>query len=179
MNTKHMEQLSGDKQTDSALSETPFQQRAQPDCKRIQWKKRNTTQSSQSLSRLWLIHSWKSAMLTKKLLRGRINREQGCVCSAPQAQNWQTEAMETLQTVYRAAFNKSWILERLNVAVRPVPAPRPALSLLSNICSVINRFDVVYFPVFSFNLSLTSHYSVLVKADIKAAELVSSRCASC
>lgn len=81
-------------------------------------------------------------------------------------------------TVYRAAFNKSWILERLNVAVGLVPAPRPALSLLSNIYSVISRFDIVYLPVFSFNLSFTSHYSVLGKADIKAAEVVSSCCAS-
>lgn len=79
-------------------------------------------------------------------------------------------------TVYRAAFNKSWIFERLNVAVRLVPASRPALSLLSNIYSVISRFDIVYFPVFSFNLSFTSHYRVL---DIKAAEVASSCCASC
>lgn len=33
----------------------------------------------------------------KKLLRGRINTEQGCVCSGPRVHNWQTEAKETLQ----------------------------------------------------------------------------------
>lgn len=33
----------------------------------------------------------------KKLLKGRINTEQGRVCSGSRVHNWQTEAMETLQ----------------------------------------------------------------------------------
>lgn len=69
-----------DKKIVFALSGTPFQQGAHPDCKCTRGEKRNRTQSLKSLSRHWLIHIWKSDSAfhaNKKLLRGRINTKQG------------------------------------------------------------------------------------------------------
>lgn len=63
----------------------------------------------------------------KKLLKSRINTEQGFGCSGSRVHNCQTEATETLQL--QGLQSCWWIFQCINVADGPDIVSRPALSL--------------------------------------------------
>lgn len=99
MNTKHMKQLLvTSKQTlrclELLLNRGLIQTANAPsERKEINLNPQNLYPGTDS----FIFESLTVSHANKKLLRGRINTEQGCVCSGPRVYNWQTEAMETLQ----------------------------------------------------------------------------------
>lgn len=74
----------------------------------------------------FIFESLAASHANKKLLKCRINTEQGCVCSGSRVHNWQTEAMETLQLQGLLCSEQCWMF---SVAVKASRMSPLALSL--------------------------------------------------
>lgn len=156
-----------DKKIVFALSGTPFQRGAHPDCKCTRGEKRNRTQSLKSLSRHWLIHIWKSDSAfhaNKKLLRGRINTKQGVWVFRSEGLQLADKSWTKQSDIQFAELILLKCQHKI-VAFGYISVSCPALSLLRSIFSLINIFDIVYFPVSNFKLSVKWQYSRSSQGD--------------